>query len=474
MTTPYPVDLSDAVSRLDPHHQRLLAWRVDWLKRQHPHQIEPDWEAYDTWVLQAGRGAGKTEAASRAIAWHSLTQPNLRVLAIAPTSSDVRATIFEGESGLLRVLPQWAVQSYNKSTFELILINGSTIRGVSGDSPERLRGGNYHVMWVDEIAAMPYASEVWSLARLSVRLGDRTKALVTTTPKPVAILRDLTRREGKDVWFTRASSYANIDNLAGNFKAELLQYAGTAIGRQEIDGELLDLEDAGILPRSWFKLWDVSQGTPYFEHILISMDTAFSEESHKNADNTACQVWGVFTDPETNIPGMLLLECSSEKIGFPALRERAKELWEGQYGTKEQYPNTVLIEDKGSGISLRQSLQSDGIPVHAYNPGRADKIQRAHAASPLLKAGCIYLPESQRNPGQPISWCESFLEEVTMFPAPGFLRDQVDAFTQAANYLRDAGYISALLDVYRPDHADKDDETYWAKQRVKAGNPYTL
>jgi len=258
---------------------------------------------------------------------------------------------------------------------------------------------------------------------------------------------------------SRASTYENLRNLSGNFKTQILQLEGTEQGRQEIHGELLDLSEAGIWKKSWFRLMDVEDGTPKFQHVLISLDTAFTKDSAN--DRTACTVWGVFFDSDTKCYGALLLDCWADRLNYPELREKAREMWMASYGEHEQHANSILIEDKGSGISLRQELQSEGIPVTPFNPGRADKIQRANVVAPLIKDGFIYLPESQKYPGQPSSWTDDMMEEITMFPNDEH-DDYVDTISQALHYLNQMGYLKSTLGVYRDDL--EDEPSYWKKK----------
>ena len=454
-----PQEVLSRIPTLYAEGKALLDWRMKWLESAHLYQLAPTNKPWDIWMLIAGRGAGKTKCASNELGWLALANPATRALVTAPTSSDIRDTCFEGDSGLLNTLPRWAIKQYNKSLHELILFNDSLIKGIPGSEPERYRGPQFHYAWYDELAAMEKPQAAWDLSQMGVRLGSQTKTIITTTPKPIPLLRDLIRREGEGVIVSRASTYENLRNLSGNFKTQILQLEGTEQGRQEIHGELLDLSESGIWKKSWFRLMDVSEGTPKFQHVLISLDTAFTKDSAN--DRTACSVWGVFFDSDTKCYNALLLDCWADRVNYPELREKAREMWMASYGEHEQHANTILIEDKGSGISLRQELQSEGIPVTPFNPGRADKIQRANVVAPLIKDGFIYLPESQKYPGQPTTWTDDMMEEITMFPNDEH-DDYVDTISQALHYLNQMGYLKSTLGVYRDDL--EDEPSYWKKK----------
>ena len=128
------------------------AARMKWLTEAHKHQVIPlaeDW--WSIYLILAGRGSGKTRAASEQIWWWAWENPGTRWLVSAPTSSDVRSTCFEGDSGVLSVIPHILIEDYNKALHELKLINGSLIKGIPASEPERFRGPQFHGGWCDEL-----------------------------------------------------------------------------------------------------------------------------------------------------------------------------------------------------------------------------------------------------------------------------------------------------------------------------------
>ena len=199
-----------------------------------------------------------TRAASEQIWWWAWENPGTRWLVSAPTSSDVRSTCFEGDSGVLSVIPHILIEDYNKALHELKLINGSLIKGIPASEPERFRGPQFHGGWCDELAAWDYLQEAWDQIMFGMRLKAspewKTRLLCTTTPRPKDLIVDLVGREGDDVYVKTASTYANIENLSENFRKQILQYEGTKLGRQEIYAEILDPEEGGMVKRDWFRL----------------------------------------------------------------------------------------------------------------------------------------------------------------------------------------------------------------------------
>ena len=158
-------DLADpevqaAFKALPPFEKLAKAWRLTWLSKAHAHQILPygDWSIF---LCLAGRGAGKTRMAAEQIGWWAWENPNTRWLVAAPTSSDVRATCFEGDSGLVSVIPAPLIAEYNKALHEMRLVNGSLIKGIPASEPERFRGPQFHGGWLDELAAWADTLRWW-------------------------------------------------------------------------------------------------------------------------------------------------------------------------------------------------------------------------------------------------------------------------------------------------------------------------
>ena len=460
-----------------PKAQQLgYAWRTKWLSQAHDHQILPpgDWAI---WLLLGGRGAGKTRTAAEQIGWWAWTQPNTRWLVSAPTAMDVRGTCIEGESGLLNVIPSEMIADYNKSLLELKLTNGSLIKGISASEPDRFRGGQYHGAWLDELAAWDYLQDAWDMIMFSVRLGQETKIIASTTPRPKDLIVDLVGRaeDGSgEVIMTTASTYANIDNLAPSFQQQILQYEGTKLGRQEIYAELIDPEEGGIVKRDMFKLWPTSKPFPKFEYIIQSYDCAYTEKTIN--DPTACLVFGVFK-PMDGPMAVMVIDAWQERMQYPDLRKKVRDEYEVSYGAdseldtgefvKGKRVDLILIEDKAAGISLVQDMQRAHLPVRAYNPGRADKVQRLSIVANIIAHGRVWIPESSTRRGYVRDWAEGFVSQICSFPEATH-DDYVDACTQALRYLRDSGFLT--IDVAPYDESE-DYVDAGRKQRV---NPYAV
>jgi len=443
-----------------------FAWRARWLMAAHKHQVEPPGDWWSIWLMCAGRGAGKTRAAAENLAWWAWEQPNTRWLVSAPTSGDLKSTCFEGDSGLLSVIPSSLVQKYNSSLHELILTNGSLIKGIPASEPERFRGPQFHGGWLDELAAWEYLQESWDMIQFGIRLGTHTKLIASTTPKPKPVVMNLIDREGDDVAVSRASTYSNINNLAPSFKKQIMQYEGTKLGRQEIYAEIIDPEEGGIVKREWFKLWPDGKPFPKFEYIIQSLDCAASEKTIN--DPTAHITFGVFK-PEDGGMCAMVIDCWQDHLQYPDLRPRVVEEFETVYGDGKikKRVDMLLIEDKSAGISLIQDLRRAGVPVIPYNPGRADKIQRLSIVANVIKAGRVWIPESGVRKGFVRDWAEGMISQVCSFPEGTAHDDFVDAMSQALRYLRDAGWLTIDFPKEWLDESD-----YADANPQRGGNPY--
>jgi len=462
--------LLEEFKKLPVRQKAALAWQMEWLQKAHKHQIEPPGDWWTIWLLMAGRGAGKTRAAAETLASWAWEEPNTRWLISAPTSGDVRGTCFEGDSGLLNVIPATLIADYNKSLHELTLVNGSFLKGIPASEPERFRGGQWHGAWLDELAAWEYLQDSWDMIMFAVRLGKRTRIVASTTPKPKPLVIELLGREGDDVVVTRASTYVNVANLAPSFQKQILQYEGTNLGRQEIHAEIIDPEEAGIVKRQWFRLWPASRPFPRLEFILQSYDCATSEKTHN--DPTGCITFGVFK-PEDGGMSVMVMDCWAEHLQYPDLRPKVIGEFETVYGEGKarKLVDLILVEDKSAGISLIQDLQRAHLPVHAYNPGRADKIQRLSIVANIIKAGRVWVPESSQRKGFVRDWAEGMVSQICSFPDGTVHDEYVDCISQGLRYLRDAGWIS--IDGPPREEIEQDDildaEIFNARGRE---NPY--
>jgi predicted phage terminase large subunit-like protein len=451
------------------HDRIAYIAHAKWVASAHRYQVPPPLEQdYTVWMMLAGRGAGKTRSAAEALWWWAWTNAGSRCLVLAPTSNDIKFTCFEGQSGLLACIPKELVIDYNKQDHQIKLSNGSIIRGISGDSYERLRGPQFHFAWCDELAAFQYlgAGEAWDMMMMGLRLGDKPRVIVTTTPRPKDLIIDLVGREGADVVIDRASTYENEKNLASTFRQQLESYKGSKLYDQEVMGQLVDLEDGKVVSRSMFKMYPADRPLPKFEYIVMSLDCAYTDKTYN--DPTASTTWGVFK-PQDGPMSVLLIDCWAEHLTFPDLKPKVLDEWRVSYGEGKdaKRPDLILVEAKASGLSLVQELQGMHLPVRAWNPGNADKMTRLQITASIFSTGRVWLPESSVHKGYVKDWCEGFLSQICAFPDAAH-DDYVDSATQAMRLLKDMGFLDINPE---PRYDDDDDYAYARKERV---NPYAV
>jgi predicted phage terminase large subunit-like protein len=464
------VSTTAIIPTLNEQQQAFALWQHQWAQTARANQI-PELVAPGGFVecgYLAGRGFGKTRVGAEWLARQVYLDPEgFDSAVVAPTYQDVKFTTFEGESGLLSVIPPALIKAYNKSDLVIEMYNVaggvSSIRGFTAEKPERLRGPQHCRIWCDELAAWMY-DDVWDMAMMGLRLGRHPQVLWTTTPKPKELVRKLVApKKGRVI--VSGATYDNRANLPDSFFDQLAQYEGTTIGRQELYGELINPEESGIVKRSQFRLWPHDKPLPTFDLIVMSLDTAFTEKTvdkrSGDADPTACSVWGVFHWEKRN--NVMLLDCWEEHLGLPDLLRRVRRELNTAYGddddqalikplfgsskptTSGRKPDILLIEDKGSGISLRQMLEREGIEAYAYNPGRADKLTRLHIVSPIFARKMVWLPESAKHPGQPRNWCDPLVHQLCSYTGPGSVKhdDFVDSCSQAFRLMMDKRLLDA-------------------------------
>jgi predicted phage terminase large subunit-like protein len=276
--------------------------RAKWLATARPKQITPDGN-WRVWLVLAGRGFGKTRLGTEDIAWYGATNPNSQIAIVAPTFNDVRGTCFEGVSGLLACLPPALVADYNRTRQEIRLHNGTLYRGFSADTPDRLRGPQFHRAYCDELAAWQYP-EAWDQLMFGLRLGTNPQVIVTTTPRPTELIRALAKDPHTHV--TRGTTFENAANLAPTAIAALRErYDGTRLGRQELYAEILDDVPGALWTRSMIRTGEI----PELARVVVAVDPSGASGSGEG-DNIGIVVAGrgidgrfyVIEDATCNLP----------------------------------------------------------------------------------------------------------------------------------------------------------------------------
>lgn len=228
-------------------------------------------EQFFTWLILAGRGFGKTRTGAETVRIWKNKYPIVNI--IGATADDARDIMIEGESGILAICPEHERPVYVASKRRLEWQNGAVSLIFTADEPERLRGKQHMKLWADELAAWRY-EEAWTQAMLGLRLGDNPQAIVTTTPRPTKLVRDLAS-DARNI-ITVGTTYENKDNLAqGFFDYVIKRYEGTTLGRQELMAEILSDNPNALWKRENIDRDRVIK-SPELDYIIVGVDPSAS------------------------------------------------------------------------------------------------------------------------------------------------------------------------------------------------------
>ena len=281
--------LDEMLAGLRSADYRLL--QGDWGLRAKPFQYPPRrsqaGRGWHVWLFMGGRGAGKTFAGAQWVRGMALglrdfsSRPVGRIALLGETADDVRHVMVEGVSGILaahtsRDRPEW-----RPSRRMLIWENGAVAQAFSAEDPESLRGPQFEAAWSDELAKWRRAEDAWNMLQFGLRLGVRPRQLVTTTPRPVALLRRLLAHPRTAV--TRATTWDNAEHLAPGFlDAMREEYAGTRLGRQELEGELVEDAPGALWSRAALDARRIASA-PSLKRIVVAIDPPASSSKRAAA-----------------------------------------------------------------------------------------------------------------------------------------------------------------------------------------------
>jgi phage terminase large subunit-like protein len=244
---------------------RALYFLWDFWAREEQKLPAGDWQ---TWLILAGRGFGKTRLGAETV--REWVKSFRFVNIIAPTADDARDIMVEGESGILAICPPSERPTYRPSKSRLEWPNGARSLILTADEPDRIRGKQHEKLWADEVAAWRYA-ESWDQAMLGLRIGSKPQAVVTTTPRPIAIIREL--MADRNTLVTRGTTYDNRPNLSPTFYAKVItKYEGTRLGRQELNAEVLDDNPRALWQRDNIDRNRVSVAPVELSRIVVGLD----------------------------------------------------------------------------------------------------------------------------------------------------------------------------------------------------------
>lgn len=357
----------------------------DWRTWARPNQLTPPGE-WLVWLIMAGRGFGKTRSGAEDVAAYGRTHPNSRIALVAATFTDGRDTMVEGESGLLACLRADELRggsqekAWNRSLGELWLKNGTKYKLYSAEKPDQLRGPQHHRAWCDEVAAWTYP-DAFDMLKLGLRLGKHPQCVVTTTPKPKAIIRDLAKRAatGDGVILTHGTTYENLENLAEPFRREVLsQYEGTTLGQQELYARILDEYPGAYWKRSDIDRWRITwDALPEMQRIVVGVDPAAT--SKKDSDETGICAAGLGIDNR-----FYVLHCQGYRLTPKAWAQRVVQVYEHFRADR------IVAEINQGGEMVESTIRevNENVAVKTIHASRG-KALRAEPVSALYEQGRV-------------------------------------------------------------------------------------
>lgn len=279
-----------ALARLSDAEAEALLY--DWEFWARPEQVAPPGEWF-VWLLRSGRGFGKTRTGAEWVIGRARAGFR-RIALVGQSKADVRDTMVEvGDSAILRISPPWFQPIYEPSKRRLTWPNGAMAIIYSGDEPDQLRGPQHDSAWVDELAKFRYPQQTWDNLLFGLRIGRRPQVVVTTTPRPIPLIQAL-RRKPTTVDVQRPT-WDNLANLSPIFLREVIEpYQGTRLGRQEINGEILEDNPRALWSRAVIEQGRVLRA-PDLQRVVVGVDPSATS----TGDAAGIVVAGVAKDPVT-------------------------------------------------------------------------------------------------------------------------------------------------------------------------------
>lgn len=312
--------------------------------------------------------------------WQAITNPKTRWAVVAPTSADVIDTCFEGESGIISVLERYGMfdeNAWNKSRSAYILPNGSRIKGFSAEKPDRLRGPQHHGAWCDELAAWA-SPETFDQLQFGLRLGDNPQVIVTTTPRPTKIVKEILK--DPETIVTRGSTYENKDNLAASTLVTLQnKYENTRLGRQELFGEILDDNPGALWTRAGIESARIKlENIPPLIRVVVGVDPAVTNT--ETSDSTGIVTAGLSADGHYYVLADNTLKASPQDWAMKAVQ--AFELHKA---------DRIVAETNNGGDLVVHLLQQvkNTVPVKKVTASRG-KLVRAEPIAALYEQGRVH------------------------------------------------------------------------------------
>jgi phage terminase large subunit-like protein len=368
----------------------------------HPHQKPPERASgggdWTTWLILGGRGAGKTRAGAEWVRSVAAADPKARIALVGESEHEVRSVMIEGVSGLLAIhrgrdRPRWLA-----SRRRLEWKNGAVAEIFTAENYEALRGAQFSAAWCDELAKWRHAEATFDNLQFGLRLGRRPRQVVTTTPRPIRLLKKLIADPATAL--TRAGTAANARNLAPAFFGHVMaRYGGTRLGRQEIEGEIVEERNDALWTRADLESCRVAAAPP-LQRIVVAVDPPASAK--KGADACGIVAAGRAADGTVYV----IEDATVTGLTPQGWAMKAVALW-------HRLEADSLIAEVNQGGDMVKAVIGEAdneVPVIAVRATRG-KYHRAEPVSQLYEQGRV--------------------KHAGTFPA---LEDEMCEFNRAGNY----------------------------------------
>lgn len=359
------------VKQLSTDEMNLLFYNWEVWARENQLPPKSDWIV---WLILAGRGWGKTRTGGQFIL-DEVRNGKRRIALVAPTAADARDVMVEGESGILNIAAPWEKPLYEPSKRRLTFPNGAIATTYSADEPERLRGPQHDAAWADEMCSWRHP-EAYDMLMFGLRLGTNPRVVITTTPKPIKILKEIMKTPKTEI--TRGSTYDNAENLASAFLNTIItKYEGTRLGRQELNAEILEDTPGALWNRAVLDNYRLHEYPEKLDRVVVGVDPAIS--SNEDSDETGIVVAG-----SKGLEGYVLADYSGN-LKPAAWARRAVDAY---YDHNADY---IVAESNQGGEMVSHTIHTidPNVPVKLIHASRG-KQTRAEPISALYEQGRVH------------------------------------------------------------------------------------
>jgi phage terminase large subunit-like protein len=355
------------------------ALKYNWEFWARPNQREPEGD-WTTWLILAGRGFGKTRTGAEWVNSNVRAGKAKHIALVAETAPDARDVMVLGPAGIVSVAPPDFKPIYYPSKRLVEWPNGAQALLFNAVEPDQLRGPQFDLAWCDELAKWRYAQETWDMLQMGLRLGEHPRQIVTTTPRPIPVVRRLVN--DTSCYVTRGRTYDNAANLASNFLRQVEErYGNTRLGRQELEGEILDDMPGALWNRDMLD-GNRKPEAPELDRIIVAVDPAAT--SGEDADETGIVAVGIARDEDGYQRGYVLADRS--------LRGSPDEWAKAAVQLYHELDADRIVAEKNQGGEMVEAVlraRDRNVPITLVTATRGKRV-RAEPIAALYEQGRIH------------------------------------------------------------------------------------